>query len=238
MNWKAIVFPMLAVLLVGGIYLFIVFKHREEPGVQQKQAEQHVNPDDLAIVRQMYPAHFDDVQELAGKSVWMKNGYTMPYYPYAGGRVDFAKQAGVLAPAQRLDVKKAVKAVVPADVDDKIAHGSHQAMLVFTFPGGTELYATPTGFEQGDQEQYFCDLLYFYDDPHGIYNRWSKDMWAAVDAHQPKQGMNELQMSLALGMNTQSDSQSVGNRTVTYDVNGKKTTVTFVNDKATTIQNQ
>ncbi len=238
MNWKAVVFPPLVVLLIGGIYLFYVFKQRSEPGVQQKQAQQHVNPDDLAVVRLMYPAHFEDVEELAGKSVWMKNGYSMPYYPYAGGRVNFAKQAGQLAPAERLDVKKAIKAVAPASVDDKIEHGARQAMLVFAFPGGTELYATPTGFEQGEQETYYCDMLYFYDDPHGIYSNWPKEMWAAVDAHQPKIGMNELQMSLALGMNIQTDSQDVGNRTVTYDVNGKKTNVTFVNDKATTIQAQ
>ena len=50
--------------------------------------------------------------------------------------------------------------------------------------------------------------------------------------------MNELQMSLTLGMNVSVDSQDKGNRTVTYDVNGKKTGVTFAGDKATTIQAQ
>lgn len=238
MNWKALVYPLLAVLIIGGIYLFIVFRHRQEPGPQQQQAQQQPTQDEVAVDRQEFPAHFDDLSDLVGKSVWMRNGYSMPYFPYEGARVNFAKRIGVLAPVQRLDVKKIIKASPPASIDDKIAHGDHQAMVVFSLPGSTDLYAMPVGAMQGNQEQYFSDMLYFYDDPHTIYDHWPKDVWAAIDAHQPKQGMNELQMSLVLGMNVTTDSQEKGNRTINYDVNGKKTSVTFVSDKATTIQAQ
>jgi hypothetical protein len=34
-------------------------------------------------------AHYDDTLSLVGTSVWMKNGYTMPYYQFAGGHVEF-----------------------------------------------------------------------------------------------------------------------------------------------------
>jgi len=34
------------------------------------------------------------------------------------------------------------------------------------------------------------DILFFYDDPHMIYDHWSKDVWAAIDAHQVKPGMS------------------------------------------------
>ena len=238
-TWKAVLIPIAITLLIGGIYLAIVFHNRAtENVVSNKPPEQHLTADDVAIDRQEFPAHFEDVAELAGKSIWMRNGFSMPYFAYTGGRVNFAKQIGLIPPAQRLDVKKAIKAVAPASISDKVPHGDHQVMIVFTLPGDSNLYATPVGAMEGQQEQYFDDLLFFYDDPRTIYAHWPKEIWAAIDAHQPKQGMNELQISLTLGMNIQTDSQNKGNRTVIYDMNGKKTSVTFVNDKATTIQAQ
>ena len=238
-TWKAVLIPIAITLLIGGIYLAIVFHNRaKDNAVANKAPEEHLTADEIAIDRQEFPAHFDDVSELAGKSVWMRNGYSMPYYPYAGGHVNYAKQVGLLPPAQRLDVKKAIKAVAPASVSNKVPHGDHQALLVFTLPGDTSEYAIAVGAIQGQQEQYFDDLLFYYDDPHTIYSHWPKVTWAAVDSHQAKQGMNELQMSLALGMNITVDSQDKGNRTVNYDVNGKKISVTFANDKATSIQAQ
>ena len=59
----------------------------------------------------------------------------------------------------------------------------------------------------------------------------------AVDAHQVKPGMNELQTRLSLGQKIQTDNpQTEGNRTVTYDADGKKWTVTFAHDRATKVQ--
>src|SRR5437763_182290 len=100
--------------------------------------------DEVSVVRMEFPAHFEDVKDLEGKSVWMKNGYTMPYFPYEGGRVDFKMRAGVIPPLQKLDVKKAIKSAVPADVDDGISHGARQVLVVFTMPGDEKhQFATP-----------------------------------------------------------------------------------------------
>jgi hypothetical protein len=138
---------------------------------------------------------------------------------------------------QKLEVKKAVKAVVPADVDDGISHGQRQVLIAFALPNDdSKEYATPVGAIDGNQEQYFDDLLFFYDDPHTIYTHWPKDVWSDIDAHRAKAGMNELQTRLALGQKIETDTpQAEGNRTVTYDANGKKWTVTFRNDKAATV---
>lgn len=188
-----------------------------------------------------FPSHFDDLKDEEGKSLWMKNGYTMPYFPYAGGKVDFKKRVGVIPPLQKLEIKKAIKVAVPADVDDGISHGTRQAMYVFTFPtnkNDKQEYATPVGAMEGTEEQYYSDLLFFYDDPHAIYAHWPSDIWAAVEAHQAKPGMSELQTRLSLGQKIQTDNpRTEGNRTVTYDLDGKKWTVTFVNDRATKVQN-
>lgn len=232
--WKIVVIPTAIMLVIASIYLFTVWKKRQHAAATANQPEQKVTMDDVAVVRMEFPAHFDDVKDLEGKSVWMKNGYTMPYFPYTGGKVDFKKRVGVIPPLQKLDIKKAIKAAVPADVDDGISHGTRQALVVFALPGDAKQeFATPVGAMDAGQEQYYDDLLFFYDDPHTIYAHWPKDVWSAIEAHQVKPGMNELQARLALGQKIQTDNpQSEGNRTVTYDADGKKWTVTFKDDKA------
>lgn len=92
-----------------------------------------------------------------------------------------------------------MKATAPAAEDIGMSHGALQAHAVFAMPGRSTLYATPLGLMQGDREMYFCDRLYYYDDPHTIYDNWPKDVWAAIDAHQVKPDMNELQTRTSIG---------------------------------------
>lgn len=236
-NWQKAGIMTLITLTIGGIYLLVVFEQRSNPGVNSQNTQQQPeSPDDVAEVRMMFPTSFDDALKLQNTSVWMKNGYTMPYFPYEGGRIVFAKSLGVIPSAQRLDIKKVIKAVAPAKVDDGISHGTRQVFAVFALPRGTTLYATAIGAIDGTQEEYFSDILFFYDDPHTIYDNWPKNVWAAIDAHQVLAGMSELQTRMSIGQKTQSDGSSEGNRTVTYDQAGKKWTVTFVNNHATTIK--
>ena len=226
-------------LVIAATYMWHVSEKRKNPGVVKQGEEQKLTQDDVAVVRMEFPAHFEDVKDLAGKSVWMKNGYTMPYFAYTGGRVDFKKRVGLIPPLEKLDVKKAVETSVPKDVDDGISHGQKQALVVFTMNGDEKQeYATPVGAQDGGTEQYFDDLLFFYDDPHTIYSHWTKDVWTAIEAHQAKQGMNELQTRLAVGQKIvqTDDPRAEGNRTVTYDADGKKWTVTFRGDKATEVK--
>jgi hypothetical protein len=236
-TWQKIVIPMVLTLLIAGGYLAYVWKERQNPGViPQAEQGQPVREDDLAVVRELPMAHFDDAQVLEGKQVWMRNGYTMAYFPYSAGRVDFDKQVGVVPAAQAMDVKKIIKVVVPEKVDDSIEHGTRQVFAVFEMPGKPGQFATPIGAIQGSEEHYYSNVLFYYDDPHKIYDRWPKDVWAAVDAHQVKPGMSELQTRLAIGQKMHPDGSTEGDRTVTYEQDGKHWTVTYVKDKATSIQ--
>jgi hypothetical protein len=226
-------------LLIGGVYLLFVFHQRQNPGVvAQYDSSQQLTADDVAVVRMEFPQHFDDLQNLVGKSIWMKNGYVIPAFPYPGGRIDFSKPVGLIPPGQRLDVKKVVRAVTPASVDDAMSHGTRQAFYIVTEPGSTNQLAVPVGSIEGSQEMYFSDLLFFYDDPHTVYDHWPKDVWTAIDAHQAKPGMSELQTRMALGQKMQSESRQEGDRTVTYILPDKKITVTFRGGKATAISQQ
>ena len=236
-NWQKALIVTLITLAIGGVNLLVVFAHRRNPGVApQTSPELRLTPDDVAEVRAMFPTSFDDVLKLQNTGVWMKNGYTMPYFPYEGGRIAFAKSVGVIPSAQQLDIKKVVKAAAPAPVDDGISHGTRQVFAVFALPGSPALYATAIGVIDGPQEAYFSDILFYYDDPHTIYDNWPKNVWAAIDAHQVIPGMSELETRMAIGQKTQSEGSSEGNRTVTYDQAGKQWMVTFVNNHATTIK--
>ncbi len=237
-NWQKALIVTLITLTIGGVYLLVVFEQRRNPGIApQANPEQTLTPDDVAVVRMMFPTSFDDALKLQNTSVWMKNGYTMPYFPYKSGHIDFIQNQGKIPSAQRLDIKKVIKAATPAQVDDGISHGTRQVFAVFALPGGTSLYATAIGAIDGSQEEYFSDILFFYDDPHTIYDNWPKNVWAAINAHQVLPGMSELQTRMSIGQKTQSDGSSEGNRTVTYDQAGKSWTITFVDNKATTIKN-
>jgi hypothetical protein len=238
-NRQIVLISLLVTLTVGGIYLLSVWRHRQNPGViPQDNARQTLSKDDLVVMREFFPAHFEDTLRLEGTAVWMKNGYKMPYYAYAGGQVVFAKRVGVIPAAQRMEVKKIVKAAVPASVEDYMEHGSRQAFAVFALPGGAALYATPIGYMQGNEEAYYSDLLFYYDDPHTIYDHWPKDVWAAIDAHQVKPGMSEVETRMAIGRNLQVDGSREGDRTVTYDQAGKHWTVTYVENRATVIESR
>ena len=228
----------LITLAIGGIYLFSVWKHRQNPGViGQKDANDTLSKDDLAVVRAFFPQHFEDTQRLEGTTVWMKNGYTISYFPYVGGHVEFAKRVGVIPPVQPLEIKKIIKAAVPADVDDGIGHGSRQVVRGLCAAGRRmgcmPCRSAPLTERRNSITATCCS---YYDDPHKIYDYWPKDVWAAIDAHQVKPGMSELETRLAIGQNMHPDSQTEGDRTVTYDQDGKTWTVTFVKDRATEIK--
>jgi hypothetical protein len=236
-TWQRILIPTLITLAIGAIYLLFVWHQRQNPGVGgQTDAAQPVNKDDVAVVRELFPQHFDDLKQFENTRVWMKNGYTMPYFPYIAGEVEFNKRTGLIPAAQPMDVKKIVKAAVPASVSDSMEHGARQVFAVFALPGSARLFATPIGSIDGNQEAYFTDLLFFYDDPHTIYNYWPKDVWATIDAHQVKPGMSELQTRLSIGQKLHPEGETEGDRSVTYDQDGKQWTITFVKNRATVIK--
>ena len=239
-GWQAIGLLTLAVLLIAGGRLLYVFHERNEPGVPKAQAPQRLlTEDDVVQPKKMYIADLKSAKELAGKPVWVQAGYALDYYPYAGGRVEFVHPAGVLPSVQQLSIEKVITERAPANLATRFPLGDKQVFAVFKMPGDMKEYATAMGTINnrggGADETYYCDDIFYYQDPHTMYRHWPADVWQAVDQHHPKAGMNELQVAMALGTIQQSDSSNYGNRTVTYDVGGKKWAVSFVKNRATTV---
>ena len=226
-----------AVILAIGIWRIHVARNRPVAVPPQAQ-ERPLTQDEMVQPRKLFIDDLASARALVGKPVWIQAGYEMDYYPYTGHRVDFAHPAGVLPGAQRLDVVDVITQKAPASVVSRIPRGDKQAFVVFTMPGGSGQYATAVGYIEGTDSTYYCDNIFYYDDPRQMYNFWPAAVWQAIDQHRPITGMNELQTAMALGVIQQSDSSDYGNRTVYYDAGPAHWAVTFENDKATQVQQE
>jgi hypothetical protein len=236
-TWQKVGLFTLLVLIIFAIRIYFIYRERHSPGVQpQRVAEQQLTRDDVVQPRKMYIDSLESAKALDGKTVWVQAGYSLDYYPYAAHRVEFAHRAGFLPGAQALAIQDIITEKAPANLATRVPLGDKQVFAVFTMPNDPQEYATAIGFIKGGDSTYFCDQVFYYDDPRQMYNYWGPKIWAAIDQHQPIVGMNELQTAMALGVVQQSESSDIGNRTVDYDAGDKKWSVTFEKDKATTIK--
>lgn len=236
-TWQKIALIVLPAILIAAIGIWRIHVVRNQPAaVQPREQERHLSDEEMVQPRKLYIDDLKSARDLIGKPVWVQAGYEMDYYAWAAHRVDFAHKAGVLPSVQRLDIREIVTQKFPANLPTRIPRGSEQVFAVFAMPGDAKEYATAIGTIQGSDSTYYCDNVFYYDDPHQMYNFLPADVWQAIDGHQPKAGMTELEVALALGVMQQSDSSDYGNRTVEYDAGGKHWEVTFENDKATQMQ--
>jgi hypothetical protein len=238
-TWQKIAIVVLIpiAILAFGIWRINVARNRPVV-IPQAQPQRALSQDEMVQPRKLFIDDLKSARDLIGKPVWVQAGYEMDYYLYTGHRIDFAHKEGALPGAQRLDVKDVVTQKLPAGFVTRISRGDKQAFVVFTLAGGDQQYATAVGYIQGTDSTYYCDNLFYYDDPHTMYNFWPAPVWQAIDQHKAIAGMNELQTAMALGVIQQSDSSDYGNRTIDYDAGGARWAVTFENDKAMQVQQQ
>lgn len=241
-TWQKIGIATLLMLAIFGIRVYFLWQERSAPGVQKTAVvpERPITEDQTVVPRKMLIDDVKSAKALIGKTVWMQAGFELDYFPYAGHSISFAHREGVLPSVAALAVKDIVVAKAPASLKSRVPLGDKQAYAIFQLsndiPQGAKEYAVPIGSAEGSDWTFFSDDIFYYDDPHQMYKHWAADVWQAVDRHEAKAGMNELQVAMALGMIQQSDSSAYGDRTVYYDVPGKHWTVTFQNNKATNVQ--
>jgi hypothetical protein len=227
------------VVLIGGELLYL---HHERSAAWQP-ANQAVDtasdPDDLVFLKKERPEDLADVKQLDGTTLWVSAGGQMDYYPYAAHHADYSKTAGTLLGAEPLAIVDAFEQVAPKSAATRIARGDKQVLLAFTMPKSADpakQYAVPVGYKQGKDYTFYTDEIFFYVDPHQLYNYWDPRIWQAIDSHQVIQGMNERQVQLSLGQISKSGSDDFGNRTVEFYNLGKPMAVTFVKNRATGFQ--
>jgi len=234
----------LAVLVVlAGIRVYLIYQARHAPVPAQPAAPPNPNfsADSYVVPTQV---HVYDVKSaksaLDGKTAWVKSGYQVTYYPYSGGGVDFKHPAGLLPPLQKLTITNVIQAIAPNSKGEEIAPGvrvhTEQVMAVFRPQGESKTFAAPIGGNRGGDYSLFVNDVFYFDDPRKLYGHWPPDTWNAIEQHQAKQGMNELQASFALGIGVPEDNGDYGNRTLEYDNNGHPVKITFAHNRATDVQ--
>ena len=220
---------------IGGELLYRHNENKDAAVVPEKPTYKS-DPDDLVFLKSEHPMSLKDEKDLKGRTLWVSAGGQMDYYPYKDGHVDFARSEGVLLGAEPILIKDAVEQVAPPKTAYRIPAGDKQVLLVFTKPNSPAEYATAVGFKQGGDYTFSTDQIYFYEDPHKLYSYWGPEIWQGIDTHTAKLGMTEREMQMALGQVSDPHGTTTGNRLVGFDDQGHPKNVTFVNNKATHIE--
>jgi hypothetical protein len=236
-QWKVIALMTLPMLLFGAWRIWSVYEERHAPVmVKQQPAERKLTQDDIVFPRKLYIDDLKSAKVLKGKTVWMQAGYILEYYPYDGHAAELHHKVGLLPSVEALQIIDVEEQATPPGWLSRIPRGERNFFLVFRKPGDAHPYAVPVGGVQQGETTFYTDDLLYYDDPHQLYRYWPASVWQAIDQHQVKPGMSELQARMSLGQIQQSGSSDIGNRTVNYTAGERKVAVTFANDRATEIK--
>jgi hypothetical protein len=225
----------LLAVLVGGELAWLHHRNAEDDKPAVK-ADYKSDPDDLVFIKKERPDSLKDAKGYVGRSLWVSAGGQMDYFPYVGHKVDFSKSEGVLLGTEKLNVKDAVEQVAPAKkYTSRMPTGDRQVLLVFTKGTDPKEYAVPVAYHQDGQYTFFMDDIFFYDDPHQLFNYWKPEIWSAIDQHKAIPGMSERQAMMGLGQIITPHGDTAGDRTVDFYNDGHPLSIRFVNGKATTI---
>jgi hypothetical protein len=225
-----------------GIRIGLIYKANHEAGVPRDQpaASRKVDPDDLVFLRKEHPDSLKDARDLIGKTLWVSAGGQMDYYVDKASHVDYAHPVDTLLGAEPVVIRGVFEQTAPTEgrAVMRIGFGDKYVLLAFTKADGadqTTLYALPVGKADHGGYTFYTDEIFFYDDPHQLYSHWGTAMWQHIDKHEAVLGMSENQAMMSLGQVITPHGDVTGNRSVTYDNDGKPVTIQFEDNKATKI---
>jgi hypothetical protein len=219
-----------AILISGARLAYILYQRHESRVELAKKQPPPLNADYYVTPKKLYPYDLKSAGQLTQQPAWVKVGYAYTYYPYDPARhhAGFAHEAGKLLPIEKLQIKDVISDTAPQ------SPGERQVMAVFEKDGKS--YAFSIGSIKGADYKFYSDDMLFIQDPHQLYNHWPADVWDAIDKHEVKPGMSELQADFAVGLGIPDRSGEPGNRTVAYPNGGNSLTVTYRDDKAIAIK--
>jgi hypothetical protein len=219
-----------AILVSGSRLAYILYERHESQVEQAKKQTPPLNPDYYVTPKKLYPYDLKSARQLIEQPVWVKVGYAYTYYSYDPARhhADFSHEAGKLLPMEKLQIKDVVSDEAPQ------SPGERQVMAVFEKDGKS--YAFSIGSIKGIDYKFYSDDMLFIQNPHELYKHWPAEVWDAIDQHQVKPGMSELQADFAVGLGIPERSGEPGNRTVNYPNGGNPLSVIYRDDKAAEIK--
>lgn len=212
-------------------YVFYM-RYKERVRTDELKAKNvgYSNPDYYVHPKKLYPYDLKSAKQLELQPVWVKEGYRYTYYPYnaATKRVDFAHEAGLLGPIEKLEIKDVLAANAAGQGKRR------QVMALFQKDG--QSFAVPIGYQDNGEYTIYSDEMLFVEDPHELYKHWPADVWQAVEQHQVKPGMNEMQADFAIGMGVPDPGDTSYEKTVHYPNGGKPLVIVYHDGKAAEIK--
>ena len=230
---KRVQLALLAALAVASMRAGYIFYQRHEDQLaaeRQKQARDagYSNPDYYVTPKKLYPYDVKSARQLTQQPVWVKEGYRYAYYRYEGNnRIDFGHEVGVLGPIEKLAITDVVTATAPTEP-------KRQVMAVFKKED--KVCAVPIGYETDGDYKIYSDEMFFIEDPHDLFKHWAPDVWQAVEQHQVRPGMSEMQADFSVGMGTPDAGSSSEEKTVHYPNGGKPLVIVYREGKAAEIK--
>jgi hypothetical protein len=219
-------------MLIAGIRLAIILYDRHQEAIEQtkKPTVRALNPDYYVTPKKLYPYDLKSAKQLTKQPVWVKVGYSYSYYPYdaAAHHADFSREAGKLLPIQKLAIQDIVTGVSPKDP------GERQILAVFE--QGGKHYATPIGTERDGDYKFYSDGMLSLEDPHQLYKYWPAEVWQAIDQHQVKPGMSELEADFAVGIGMLEAGSDSTDKTLDYPNGGKPLSISYHDGKAVDVR--
>jgi hypothetical protein len=208
-------------------------RYQDRVAMDKKKAAMAVgysDPDYYVNPKKLYPYDLKSAKQLTQQPEWVKEGYRYTYYHYdpASKKVDFAHDAGLLGPIEKVIVTDVVVAK-PSGADQK-----PQVMAVFEKDG--KPCAVPIGYESEGEYKIYSDEMFYIQDPHDLYKHWPPDVWQSVEQHEVKPGMNEIQADFAIGMGRPDAGDTSYEKTVRYPNGGKPMVVVYHDGKAADIK--
>lgn len=224
-------------LIAVSVRIYLIHRERVEADKPAAAAAAPSYTDDQMILpRHLHQTDVKDAKELNGKRIWVFAADQLNAFPATPTHMDYAHPGPLLLGAEPLDVVNFIEGKAPESAFSRVPKGDGQVFMLFhraNDPG--KLWGTPVGYKEGKFYTFYLDECFFYDDPHTLYKHWGDARWKAIDEHRAEKGMSEMQAQLALGQVSKPGPGTLGNRTVVYDNEGKPVTMTFVKDKAVSI---
>lgn len=226
---KIQVFLVIAVTVVAARTAYIFYERKQAENAQPK-AEQPLNADYYVTPKKLHAYDLKSARALTQSPAWVKEGHRYTFYPFdaARRRTEFAHEAGLLGPIEKLQITEVVLDAAPQ------APGQKQIMAVFEKAG--KQFAFSIGAAQGTDFQIYADEMLFLQDPRELYHHWPAEVWDAIEKHEVRPGMNELQTDFAIGFGGLEGPGLGYERVLKYPNGGKPLTVTFRGGKAAVIQ--
>jgi hypothetical protein len=222
----------LALIIAGVRAGYILYQRHEDFLAAQKQERAknaaYTNADYYVTPKKLHPYDLKSAMQLTQQPEWVKEGYRYTYYRYVPvvKTVDFAHEAGLLGPLERVEIKDVIAVSAPG--------GRRQ--VVGTFEKDGHSFAVPIGYESDGQYKIYSDEMFFIEDPHDLYKHWPADVWQAVERHEVKAGMNEMQADFAVGMGVPDAGASSNEKTVRYPNGGRPLVVIYRGGSATEVK--